>query len=88
MIEKVMCKYFSRMLKINSNNAIYLEEFFIIIVASVSESDTLYMCHGHVTRNAKSREHTYACIVSPYVCVFVLEKLREHRVHWCHVVPG
>lgn len=80
-----MCKYFSRMLKINSNNAIYLEEFFIVIVASVSESDTLY---GHVTRNAKSREHTYACIVSPYVCVFVLEKLREHRVHWCHVVPG
>lgn len=61
---------------------------FIVIVASVSESDTLYMCHGHVTRNAKSREHTYACIVSPYVCVFVLEKLREHRLHWCHVVPG
>ena len=57
-------------------------------VASVSERDTLYVCHGHVTRNAKSREHTYACIVSPYVCVFVLEKLREHRLHWCHVVPG
>lgn len=76
------------MLKINTNDAIYLDEFFIVIVASVSESDTLYMCHGHVTRNAKSREHTYACIVSPYVCVFVLEKLREHRLHWCHVVPG
>lgn len=76
------------MLKINTNDAIYLDEFFIVIVASVSERDTLYMCHGHVTRNAKSREHTYACIVSPYVCVFVLEKLREHRLHWCHVVPG
>lgn len=87
-IEKVTCKYFSHMLKINTNDAIYLDEFFIVIVASVSESDTLYMCHGHVTRNAKSREHTYACIVSPYVCVFVLEKLREHRLHWCHVVPG
>lgn len=87
-IEKVTCKYFSHMLKINTNDAIYLDEFFIVIVASVSESGTLYMCHGHVTRNAKSREHTYACIVSPYVCVFVLEKLREHRLHWCHVVPG
>lgn len=87
-IEKVTCQYFSHMLKINTNDAIYLDEFFIVIVASVSESDTLYMCHGHVTRNAKSREHTYACIVSPYVCVFVLEKLREHRLHWCHVVPG
>lgn len=76
LLKIVMCKHFSYVENKLQRYNVFKNECFTAIVASVvSKSDTVYVCHGHVIRNAKSREHTYACIVSPYVCVFVLEKL-------------